>query len=113
MKNIFLKSLLFLFITKCSDNISYYEGHIYSSKKEPISDLKVYQREDSLNISGTTDKNGFFKIKKKENSIATYLIIKKGNEILDSIRIVGTQGGERIIYSFIEGKNDTLFIDIK
>ncbi|HZH73436.1 MAG TPA: hypothetical protein VFD91_13145 [Mariniphaga sp.] len=113
MKNIFIKSLLFLSLTKCNSSISYYEGHICNLKREPMSGLEVYQREDSLNISGLTDTTGFFKIKKKENSIATYLMVKKGNEILDSIRIVGTQGGERIIYSFVEGKNDTLFIDVK
>ena len=39
------------------------------------------------------------------------LLSNDKNGIIDSIQVIGTQGGEKIKYSFVEGKNDTLFLD--
>ena len=97
----------------CSQKISYYEGYIYNSENKPLSNLFIYAENDSINIKGYTDENGFFKIKKKENSIVNHLKIKKNGKILDSIKIIGIRGGEQIDYAFVNGKNDTIIINEK
>ena len=124
-----MKLFGYLFVVmaiSCSQKISYYEGYIYNSENKPLSNLFIYAENDSINIKGYTDENGFFKIKKKENSIVNHLKIKKkensivnhlkikkNGKILDSIKIIGIRGGEQIDYAFVNGKNDTIIINEK
>ncbi|WKL47771.1 hypothetical protein Q1W71_22840 [Flavobacterium pectinovorum] len=51
-------------------------------------------------------------LKKNVSSISS-LIIYNNDMPIDTIKTVWSQHGEKLNYSFIEGKNDTLFIDVK
>lgn len=55
-----MKNSFSLLLTNCSPKINYYEGYIFNYQNEPLSGLKVYQQEDSIDISGYTNKKGFF-----------------------------------------------------
>ena len=80
-------------------------------KKKPIQNLKVYGKDDAYIFSYTNEK-GYFKMEKTDNWIEHFLIIERDNIIIDSIEIVRTSGGERLNYYFVEGRSDTLFIDM-
>ncbi|CAA0159531.1 conserved hypothetical protein [Tenacibaculum maritimum] len=110
MKNIVLIFALMTF-TQCKTGINYYQGHIFSVNNNPIKGLKVYEKYNYKNYS-VTNKEGYFRINITKNNIERYLIIEDKNEIIDSIQVIGIQGGERIKYSFIQGKRDTLFLNI-
>lgn len=96
---------------QCKTDLSYYQGYIVNENKRPIKNLKVYEKNDKENFS-ITDKKGYFKIDIIESNINRFLIIEKDNKIIDSIQVIGTQGGEKIKYSFVEGEKDTLFINL-
>lgn len=87
-----------------------YQGYVYSSYKKPIQNVKVCEKNTS-NCT-TTDINGFFVLKKDKQSI-TDLIIFLDEKPLDTLKTVWSQHGEKLNYSFMEGKNDTLFINRK
>ena len=58
-----------------------------------------------------TDANGYFKINKDPSSVSKLIIFYKEQPI-DTIITRWAQGGVRLVYSFVEGKKDTLFIDM-
>ena len=110
MKKLFLFTLL-LFLLSCKKKIDYYQGYLYDTNNNPIENLIVYEKYNKKSFS-RTNKKGLFKIKVK-NRLSHFLIIEQnGTTIIDSIQIIGVQGGEKIKYSFINGRNDTLFIDM-
>ena len=111
MKKYILLSL-FVIISSCGGNSSfkYYEGHIYDENKKPLPNIRVC-RGYKLTTCTTTDANGYFKLNKDPTSIAKLIIFYKEQPI-DTIRTRWAQGGERLVYSFVEGKKDTLFIDM-
>jgi uncharacterized protein YxeA len=111
-----MKKLLFFIITVflagCKTNINYYQGFIYDMNNKPIKNLKVYEKSNKSNYSITNDK-GYFKITTKNNTIKRFLYVEQnGLTIIDSIQVFGSQGGEKIKYSFVEGKKDTLYISL-
>ncbi|WP_452223991.1 hypothetical protein [Lacinutrix chionoecetis] len=112
-----MKALLLLiatlFFAQCNQEVNYYHGHILDANTNPMENLKVYER-GNTNSYGITDAEGYFKIKKEKNSLSRFLYVESPTlGLLDSIQTVGTQGGEKIIYSFVEGKSDTLYLNIK
>ena len=115
MKKYILLSL-FVIISSCGGNsdfsdFRYYEGHIYDRNKKPLPNIKVCKMYHTPTDCTMTDANGYFKINKDPTSIAKLIIFYKEQPI-DTIRTRWAQGGERLVYSFVEGKNDTLFIDM-
>ena len=97
---------------QCKPKINFYHGHIYSKDNEPIKNLTIYERYDKSKFS-RTDAKGYFKINVKVNHIKGVLMVESSkSKLLDSIQVIGTQGGERLMYSFVEGKNDTLFLEL-
>ena len=58
-----------------------------------------------------TDANGYFKLNEGPTSMTDLIVFYKEQSI-DTIITRWAQGGERLVYSFVEGKNDTLFIDM-
>ena len=58
-----------------------------------------------------TDANGYFKINKDPTSIPDLIVFYKEQPI-DTIIALSTYAGERVTYNFVEGKKDTLFIDM-
>lgn len=112
MKIIFFLSSLICLQNCNNSSIKYYQGYVYSLKKEPLENIFVYEMFDSINM-GKTNKEGFFKIKKNPNSISQFLIIKDKNRIIDSIQIIRTHPERGEKYYFVEGRKDTLFVDLK
>ena len=114
MKKYILLSL-FVIISSCGgnsdySNFRYYEGHIYDRNNNPLPNIKVC-RGYKLTACTMTDTNGYFKLNMTPNFITDLIIFYKEQPI-DTIRTVWAQAGERLVYSFIEGKKDTLFIDM-
>ena len=114
MKKYILLSL-FVIISSCGGNSDYsgskyYEGHIYDENKKPLPNIKVC-RGYKLTACTMTDANGYFKINMTPNFITDLIIFYKEQPI-DTIITAWTLHGELDRYSFIEGKNDTLFIDM-
>ena len=114
MKKYILLSL-FVIISSCGgnsdySNFRYYEGHIYDGNKKPLPNIKVC-RGHKLTTCTMTDTNGYFKLDMRPTFI-TYLIVFYKEQPIDTIRPVSTYAGERLTYNFVEGKKDTLFIDM-
>lgn len=108
-KNFITLTLLILGVS-CSVSPKHYQGYIYSTKKKPLSNIKICEQDTEK--CSKTDDFGFFRIEKNKNSINN-LIVYINNSPVDTIRTVWNQHGEKINYSFLESnKKDTLFIDI-
>ena len=112
MKKYILLSL-FVIISSCGGNSSfkYYEGHIYDENNNPLPNIKVCKMYHTPTDCTMTDANGYFKLNMTPNFITDLIIFYKEQPI-DTMRTLWTQAGERIMYSFVEGKKDTLFIDM-
>ncbi|HZH73435.1 MAG TPA: hypothetical protein VFD91_13140 [Mariniphaga sp.] len=109
-KTILLFMTVLTAITACTPSIQYYKGYVYNTKNEPIEGLKICEQYSTK--CSFTNSQGFFKIKKNASSIRSLIVFH--NEIsVDTIKTVWSQHGEKINYSFIEGKNDTLFVDLE
>jgi len=111
MKKYILLSL-FIIISSCGGNsgFKYYEGHIYDRNNNPLPNIKVC-RGYKLTACTTTDANGYFKLNMTPNFITDLIIFYKEQPI-DTIITAWTLHGELDRYSFIEGRSDTLFIDM-
>ena len=110
MKNIILLFISAFFI-QCKTGINYYQGYIFSIDNNPIKNLKIYEKYDRNNYA-ISNKYGYFRIDITKNNIKRYLIIENEGRVIDSIQVIGTQGGEKIKYSFVQGENDTLFLNM-
>lgn len=115
MKSKFISIFIALVIlcNSCQENFKYYEGYIYSRYRKPLQGLRVEKKyyKDDFAI---TDSLGYFRIKEKKNSGSGFLMVSTKQEILiDSIQVVRKAGGEQVNFYFVEGRNDTLFIDFK
>jgi len=109
------KLLLLLLVTifySCKTKIKYYQGYIYSEDKMPQENLIICGR-DHVDVKGKTDKNGFFKIEKRENWVESFLYIKKNKKKLDSIQIVRKHPEYGIELYFTEKRTDTVFLNLK
>ncbi|MFL9834251.1 hypothetical protein [Chryseobacterium terrae] len=94
----------------CEERPKFYEGYICTTDKKPLTNVKICEL-NATNCS-VTDINGFFKIKKEKDRISDLVVLYK-NKSIDTINTVWSQHGDKLNYSFIEGKKDTLFVDIK
>ena len=111
MKKILFLTLAFLLFCCKNRKINFYEGHIYDENNTPLPNIKVCKMYHTPTDCTMTNANGYFKINKDPTSIPDLIVFYKEQPI-DTIRTLWTQAGERIMYSFVEGKNDTLFIDM-
>ena len=115
MKKYILLSL-FVIISSCGGNndysgSKYYEGHIYDTNKKPLPNIKVCKMYHTPTDCTMTDANGYFKLNMTPNFITDLIVFYKEQPI-DTIITAWTLHGELDRYSFIEGKKDTLFIDM-
>jgi len=110
MKKILFLTLAFLLFCCKNKKVNFYEGHIYDENKKPLPNIKVC-RGYKLTACTMTDANGYFKLNMTPNFITDLIIFYKEQPI-DTIITAWTLHGELDRYSFIEGKNDTLFIDM-
>ncbi|MFL0067063.1 hypothetical protein V2595_15715, partial [Tenacibaculum maritimum] len=108
MRIIILLLLLFLNI-QCKTKILNYQGIIVDKNNIPLNNLTIEGRDHS-NIKVTTDNNGFFKLKAKNNFIETFLYIKREGKKIDSIQIIRTHPEYGVKFYFVDNRKDTLFI---
>ncbi len=109
MKHIILLSTILFNAGNCnSDTFKHYQGYIYQANA-PIANAMVFEQNDPDNKT-FTDKRGFFTLKKKAAAVSMFLMVSKGDMLIDSIQVIRTSGGEQMNYYFTEGRTDTLFI---
>lgn len=106
-------SLLVVFIfCECSQNIKYYHGYVYETKNKPASGLIIKSLKQPSDVSIVTDSKGYFKIDNPE-WVNNYIYIYRNKTLLDSIQTRRIRGGEQIVHYFVNGRNDTIFLDTK
>lgn len=107
-----MKNIIFLLlISSCySKKPNYIQGHIFNLENKPLKGIKVQDPNDKK-IFTTTNNNGYFKINQLTNGKLLY--VYENEKKINSIYIITTHPEREISYNFIEGKNDTLFIDLK
>ncbi|MBW8524059.1 hypothetical protein K0U91_02345 [Chryseobacterium chendengshani] len=106
----FLNIVLVIFLNSCTSMPKFYEGYIFNKDKKPLSNIKVCENNKSNCVY--TDSKGYFRLEKQRNSINDLIVFSKSTPV-DTIKTVWSQHGEKINYSFVEGKKDTLFLNIK
>ncbi|WP_147300517.1 hypothetical protein [Tenacibaculum gallaicum] len=109
MKKLFLFTLL-LFLLSCKKKTDYYHGYIYSKEKKPLRNLKVVE-DDNLKTFSLTDEKGYFNIPELNSFGGNLVVYTENNKVIDTIHTIFSNRGEKLNYRFINGRNDTLFID--
>lgn len=110
MSGKFLNVFLIFFLNSCNTVPKFYEGFIFNKEKKPLSNIKVC--EINKNKCTYTNSRGYFKLEKEKSSLND-LIVFYGNKPVDTIKTFWSQHGEKMNYSFVEGKKDTLFINVR
>jgi hypothetical protein len=108
-----MKRILSIFILVSSCSIStpkYIQGYVCNSQNKPLKGIFITDPNDK-NTLAYTDREGYFKINKMIKG--RYLVVSYNNKKIDSIYIVRTHPERGASYSFVEGRKDTLFIDVK
>ena len=113
MRKIFIVAAVVIVVficNNCATYKGYYEGHIYTTEGEPIPNLIISPvgKVRQPNIIGITDENGYFKFEKVEGGSSRFLKVEFEGKIIDSIQVRRGRG-----QCFVNGAEDTLFIDIK
>ena len=88
----------------------YYHGHIYTKEGQPIPNLRVHQ--SITEPVGITDENGWFRVE-ESRSVSQRLTIEFEGKIIDKIGTLRRRSHGHSYIIFSDGRNDTLFIDIK
>lgn len=106
----------FLTVVSCKTSVKNYEGYIYEyNTKKPLPNLEVcnerYGLIDDFKFV-KTDKKGFFKTDFINSSLSHYLYIYTNKKLIDSIETIRGSGGEKINFYFINGRKDTVYIDM-
>ena len=100
--------ILLILTANCKQSQEFYHGYVYYNNK-PVSN--VFIKEDVLNSSKNTktDSTGFFKLQKKPSHLSNLIFTKDGFKT-DTIKTVWSQHGEKIRYTFLNTKFDTLVL---
>ncbi|MCD8440849.1 hypothetical protein [Tenacibaculum finnmarkense] len=103
--------IIILFIaTGCKEKLSEnYRGYVFNLKKEPLSNVKVYERRDSTKYV-YTKKNGYFLLKPRSLTFVDDLIFIKEGYVTDSLETVYYNRGQGTISLFLRQRSDTLFM---
>jgi len=110
-----MKQLLIIIflINGCKSDIKNHEGYIYDyNTKKPLSNLRICSKYNNLNSKCVkTNNKGFFKTHDINLSRCLYIYID--GKLCDSIQTVSTNAGEKYNEHFVNGRKDTVFLDIK
>jgi len=92
----------------CKQSREFYHGYVYYNNK-PVSNVLI--KEDVLNSTKNTetDSTGFFKLPKDPNSVSSLIFIKERFKV-DTVKTVWSQHGEKLKYTFLNKKFDTLVL---
>ncbi|MBU3024777.1 MULTISPECIES: hypothetical protein [Zobellia] len=108
-----LVTLILLLALTCSPKkITHYQGYIYNNEEEPVKNLSVAGRDHS-EVESVTNENGFFKIRKPEGWVETFLYVKRNGIKIDSIQVLRSHPEYGPRHYFVNGRDDTLFIKAK
>ncbi|WBX77799.1 hypothetical protein PG911_05940 [Tenacibaculum ovolyticum] len=91
--------------------MTYYHGYVYDTNENPIEGL-ILRGRDHKGDKSTSNKLGYFKIYMRKNWVERYIYIYRKNALLDSIQVTRTHPEYGSRYYFVEGRNDTLFINM-
>ncbi|WP_175623038.1 hypothetical protein [Chryseobacterium schmidteae] len=105
-----LISATILLLSCSSQSPKYIQGYIFSKDLKPIENIKVQDPNDK-NIFSYTNPKGYFKINQMIKG--RFLYVMYNEKKIDSIYIVTTHPERGPSYNFVEGKSDTLFVDVK
>ena len=101
---------LVLFACSTKKEPTYTHGYIYDEKGSSIQGIKI-EDPNNKNIYSISNDKGYFKIN-GITSIGFLYVILKGKKI-GSLYIRRTHPEAGSNYAFVEGRKDTLFIDIQ
>ncbi|WP_407264566.1 hypothetical protein [Tenacibaculum maritimum] len=103
--------IIFFMVVGCKEKLSdTYRGYVFNLKKEPIQNVKIYERRDSTKYV-FTKKNGYFLLKPRSLNFIDDLIFAKNGYITDSLETVYYRRGHGTIYLFLRQRSDTLFME--
>lgn len=96
-------------LTGCSGKQNFYHGYVYDlDTRKPLKNVTV--KECNLKpLTGSTDSTGYFNIENNTQGISDLVFITTTHK-QDTARTVWSQHGERIEYSFINKKPDTIYL---
>ncbi|MEZ0128542.1 hypothetical protein AB9T88_01495 [Flavobacterium sp. LBUM151] len=105
--------MILLILTGCGSNIKNHEGYIFDyNTGRPLSNVEVCSNHDKIGQKCVkTDNKGFFKT--EDINLSQYLFIYINGRLSDSVQTVFTNGGEKHNEYFVNGRKDTVFIDMK
>ena len=102
---------LIIFLNSCNPKVpKYMHGYIFTKENMPLEGIRIEDPYEKSFFS-ITNKQGYFKI----NQLAKgdFLYVLKGNKKIDSLYIIRSHPEKGESFYFVEGRNDTLFIDTK
>ena len=104
-----LPVMLLCLIFACSGKQNFYQGYVYDlDTRKPLENVIV--KECNLKpLSGRTDSTGYFKVENNTQSISDLVFITNTHKP-DTAITVWSQHGERIEYSFLNKKPDTIYL---
>ena len=107
---IFAIILVVAFYACSTKEPKYIQGYIYNEYRKPVKGIKIEDPNNNILFSISDDK-GYFRINQMRKG--TYLYVIKDEKKIDSIYVVRTHPERGMSYSFVEGKNDTVFVNMK
>lgn len=106
-----IKILLIITLLACSSKSpSYIQGYIYSADEIPLEGIRVVDPQNEA-VFAITNQQGYFRINQMINGRSLVVIFKRRK--IGSIYIARTHPEAGMNYSFVEGRNDTLIINLK
>ncbi|CAA0159945.1 hypothetical protein [Tenacibaculum maritimum] len=102
--------IIFFIAISCKEELSdNYRGYVFNLKKEPIQNVKIYERRDSTKYV-FTKKNGYFSLKPRSLNFVDDLIFEKEGYITDTVYSYSATR-KRNKTHFLTNRSDTLFIE--
>ena len=105
-----LHVITMILLSSCvTQNPKYIQGYIYTTEHNPIERIKI-QDPNNTKILSYTNSKGYFRINQMIKGRLLYVL--QNNKKIDSIYIITTHPEKGANYNFVEGRKDTLFINL-
>lgn len=101
---------LVLFACSTKKEPTYTHGYIYDVKGSPLQGIKVEDPDNKSTFSISDDK-GYFRINKITSRMYLYVTLEEKK--IDSFYIVAIHPEAGQNFYFVEGRRDTLFVDMQ
>lgn len=107
MRILILISLM-ICLFSCEESPKHYHGIIVDQNLKPLSNVKI-KLENNPIVFTSSNKDGFFKLKKDPDLLSNLIFSKKGYKI-DTVKTVWIQSGEQEEYIFLNKEVDTIVL---